>query len=79
MSLFSRKSPPPMIQTVVKASSSFITPADNFRRVLGAADHSTNGSEDVATSGPYRAAAGSKNAGTGAASFFPAARITSAF
>jgi hypothetical protein len=30
MSLFSRKSsPPPMSQTVVKASSSFITPADN--------------------------------------------------
>lgn len=29
MSLFSRKSPPPMIQTVVKAPSSFITPAHN--------------------------------------------------
>jgi hypothetical protein len=50
-----------------------------FRRVLGAADHSTNGSEDVATSGPYRAVTGSKNAGAAAASFFPAARITSAF
>jgi hypothetical protein len=41
-----------------------------FRRVLSAADHSTNSSEDVATSGPYRAATGSKNAGTAGASFF---------
>ena len=48
-----------------------------FRRVLSAADHSTNSSEDVA--GPYRAATGSKNAGAAGASFFPAARIASAF
>jgi hypothetical protein len=50
-----------------------------FRRFLSAAHHSTNSSEDVATNGPYRAATGSKNAGTAGASFFPTARITSAF
>jgi hypothetical protein len=39
-----------------------------FRRVLSAADHSTNSSEDVA--GPYRAATGSKNAAPPEPPFF---------
>jgi hypothetical protein len=55
----------------------FYHASPQFRRFLSAAHNSTNSSEDVATNGP--AATGSKNACTAGASFFPAAKITSAF
>ena len=81
MSLFSWKSsPPPMISDCREGVVELYHTSPQFRRVLGAADHSTNSSEeDVATNGPYRAATGSANAGISGASFFPTAKITSAF